>query len=280
MTLTIESEPNKTAKSVQFNPQVEVIPILDPAPLSIEREFIQIKPKEGLHPKLSPDPKNGLSQAMSTFRADPEPKILPSPTLKTGINLRTELKKLVRRRDFSQLSADSLVSELKSLISTYGSPDEPRGGPRSSIAPLATVASKEPLCVPRHIKEELAKGKVLDHIRKLPQGSPIIGFTAYIGSPLDGDMIIANPGVVNDWLAYIRTAVGRKVIDKGGGALTSAALSKLINITELPEGRHAFEVQYGTQTRSDCHAQSHRQFSWESENYPCLISSCKDPKHV
>jgi hypothetical protein len=131
--------------------------------------------------------------------------------------------------------------------------------------------------VPTFVKEKLVKqikGK-----RNAYNDRPVLGIVAYVGSPVNGDMIVGNPDVVDDWLTYIKVAQQQKVLDVREGVLKIADLEKLCNISILPGTRHEFTLKYEVHPELRCAEHKHDKRMWESATYPCTIISCKCITH-
>ena len=132
--------------------------------------------------------------------------------------------------------------------------------------------------IPLFVKEKLAKtSKTTKHILGLGGEEPVIGLVIYIGSPVNGDVLIANPKVVNDWLSYIRAANKSKLVKTENGLIKTAELEKLCKVTILPEGRHRFSVGYDIHPGTGCYDHDHCKYLWQSSTYPCAVVSCGCP---
>ena len=132
--------------------------------------------------------------------------------------------------------------------------------------------------IPEHIKENLARDPgVTNNISKLGKEEPIVGVVVYIGSPVNGEMLVANPGVVNDWLTYARAAKSRGLIKIENGLLAAEELQKLNNLVILPEGRHRFNISYDMHPDKSCANHCHSKYLWRSPTYPCAVMSCGCP---
>jgi len=102
-----------------------------------------------------------------------------------------------------------------------------------------------------------------------------MGFTAYVGSPVNGEMVIGNPVVVDEWLSYIRNAQREKVVNPDQGILTADELGKLLDICILSGTRHEFNLKYDTHPGLKCVEHKHDKRIWESAAYPVQLVSCE-----
>lgn len=269
----IEKEKSKNTKSVQFEPQVQI---------KIEHETELIIPDQ-----IKIEQENEL-EAM--FEKDIE--------------------------DFMAMNPNSIIQQLEKLAETFPYEDRAKfGNERKSTMELSTflppagasnmevensplLVSPSPLLgtgayntpdefgipyhfrIPDHIKEQLAeKTKTTRNILGLGREEPLIGITIYIGSPVNGDMLVCNPKIVDEWLKYIRAAQRKKLI-KGQGLVSTAELEKLFKVTVLPEGRHRFSIGYDIHPQMSCYHHGHCKFLWQSQAYPCAVVSCGCPKLI
>lgn len=189
--------------------------------------------------------------------------------------MKQSLKDFVNSTSFANLPEASVISMLKGFVQQH----EPHVSPGIYVRPedLPTYqpqVRKLPLAT-RTLLEQLSQ---LEATVPLTRNSvigqkPMIGATIYIGSPLDGEMIIANESVVSDWLTFTRNAVKENLVQADEGLITSEVLSRVVNILTIPEGRHAFNITYGTPQQ--CLNPGHTKFRWDSARYPCSVLSCK-----
>jgi len=160
--------------------------------------------------------------------------------------------------------------------------DLPQPDPENTFQVKATekaINNPYEFKVPSYIKEKLAKEpQVMKHIYSLGHEEPIIGLVAYVGSPVNGEVVVGNPKIVNDWLAYMRTAQKKRIVKCQDGLLTSGELNKLCNVTILPEGRHRFNIGYDTHPGIGCKDHDHTKYLWRSASYPCAIVTCNCPQ--
>jgi hypothetical protein len=135
--------------------------------------------------------------------------------------------------------------------------------------------------IPDYVKDKLAEtAKTTKNILGLGREEPLVGVTIYIGSPVNGDMLVCNPKIVNEWLKYIRAAQTKKLIKPQGGLVSTAELEKLCKVTILPEGRHRFSIGYDMHPEISCNNHGHCKFLWQSQTYPCAVVSCGCPKLI
>ena len=217
-------------------------------------------------PTIAPAP------AMAKVRFSiPEPS---APSVEPLHRLRLKLTNLIEGQDFKDMSIPQVLEQLQQIIKIFA----PAGIEPAPVSPKLNAAAvtynrEHPDRVHDHIKEQILK-------EQIPKGlnfksKPIIGFTAYVGSPANGEMIIANAGVVNNWLTFIRSAASKKVLNKEGGLVKASDLSLLVNLVEIPGGRHSFNLNYGEESSFGCEDPSHTHFTWRSGSYPCTVRSCR-----
>lgn len=160
---------------------------------------------------------------------------------------------------------DPIVSELDPMLSLSQTTSEAQ----------ASYSFK----VPDYIKEELALDpQVTNNISNLGKTEPVVGIIIYVGSPVDGEVIVGNPDVVNDWLTYIRAAQQKNLVQLDGGLISSTELEKLNNVVVLPGNRHKFSIGYDIHSEVSCGAHRHLRYLWRSPTYPCAIASCGCPQ--
>ena len=198
----------------------------------------------------------------------------PAPSVEPLHRLRLKLTNLVECQDFKDMSVPQVLEQLQQIIKIFA----PAGIEPAPVSPKLNAAAVtynqgHPDRVHDHIKEQILKEQI--HKGLNFKSKPIIGFTAYVGSPANGEMIIANAGVVNTWLAFIRSAASKKVLNKEGGLVKASALSLLVNLVEIPGGRHSFHLNYGEESNPGCEDPSHTHFTWRSGSYPCTVRSCR-----
>jgi len=131
--------------------------------------------------------------------------------------------------------------------------------------------------VPMYVREKLAKQSSSGKQLSKNDRKPILGFTAYVGSPVNGEMVIGNPLIVDEWLTYIRNAQRRKVVSLSEGVLKMGELNKLVNLNILPGVRHEFKLSYEVHPGLKCPEHRHDRRIWESIAYPSHIVSCECP---
>lgn len=265
-----------TPEDLDTNPGPPALVILE------AREFYSI-PSTSI--SENPDPNLGSSslvipKAQEPHLVDPTPATTkvrflepgPStPSIEPIHRLKLKLNNLVRGKDFEDMSIPQVVEQLQQLVKTFASfpPTEPKG----NVA--AIIHNRDhPMRVPNHVKKHIFEKQIPRGLKT--QIEPIVGFTAYIGSPVNGEMIIANAGVVDTWLTFIRSAASKKLLQKEGGFMKASTLSLLVNLVEIPEGRHSFNLTYGEESYVGCGDKSHTHFIWRSGSYPCSVRSCKN----
>jgi hypothetical protein len=201
------------------------------------------------------------------------PHLNVSPTA-TSI-LKQSLCDFVNSTSFVNLPEASVLAMLRGFIQQH----EPHVNPsvyirQEDLPSFQPDARKIPLAT-RTLLEQISQ---LEATVPLNRNStlgekPMIGITIYIGSPLDGEMIIANEGVVSDWLTFTRNAVKENLVQLDDGLMTSQILSRIVDVSVIPEGRHAFNIIYGAPQQ--CLKIGHAKFKWDSARYPCSVLSCK-----
>jgi len=141
--------------------------------------------------------------------------------------------------------------------------------PQNSAA--SVITSK----VPNYIREKLIKRIRPSKTNKLHKTKAQIGFVSYIGSPVNGHMVIGNPEIVDIWLDYIRKAVKNKIVTAPESTLTTSELNKLCNVVIIPGNRHEFNISYDIHIGLGCASHKHDKRLWESPSYPSKIISCE-----
>lgn len=102
-----------------------------------------------------------------------------------------------------------------------------------------------------------------------------VGFISYVGSPVNGNIVVGNPELVDFWLNYIKKAAKKEIVKSNSDALTVHELNKLCNVAVLPGNRHEFNISFDIHSELSCAAHSHDKRVWESPVYPCKITSCQ-----
>ncbi len=217
-----------------------------------------------------------LSTLKSSISSEAEPQASQSLLQNPGIHTEHGLDLTLIKKERSQLPSTSKPGLTVKQLAGLHDPRKLRTGQiYGDPAP-----SKYKFGVPQHIKEQIIKkNKRPGNVLQMGREEPIVGFVAYVGSPVNGDVVIGNPKVVDEWLAYMRSALKRKLVKIEDGAITAPELGKLCNVTILPNGRHRFSIGYDTHPKIGCEGHLHNKHLWESETYPCAILSCACPKH-
>lgn len=161
--------------------------------------------------------------------------------------------------------------------------------PRDSVAPIQfnSGLSMGPLVNMQqhnynHTLAPVAREQILQLsnsiFRRPPVMEPQIGFTAYVGSPVNGNIVIGNPTIVDNWLRYIRASQVDKVIGREG-PITTGELSQICDVFTLPDNLHHFSFLYDpppsflyTGKKPSKHKIKSK--IWQSISYPCHIISC------
>lgn len=268
---------NSQVKTVTFSPEVEIrsqgpesrSPTLEVASFLDNGAAAILEAEQWAYDLFASAKRNSNHKGgqLDSFRPTQRTATPPSHA-KT---LQASLRQLVDRPDFDELSVPYLINVLTTLI------EEHRLIP-VIIKPRVYVQERYitggHMAVTERIKLLSLAG--VTHRTAETTDAPLVGFVAYVGSPLDGEMIIANSTLVNEWLRYIRKASETKLVRKEQKMVSSCELSRLFSVVELPMGRHQFTIDYRTPAdQSTC--DEHFQFRWDSIKYPCSIMSCKQP---
>jgi len=211
-------------------------------------------------PLLKQDSK--VLTSASTFNTRMLRAVLPRsylPPIYEGVNLHPVDVEAADLTNISSIDADRVYC-------TVGSTEEL---PKSQVK----VTEVTETVAPRYIREKLLKQSHHTDRKKGPSTAPIIGFMAYVGSPVDEDILIGNPLVVDEWLTYIRAGQRRGLVDKKG-LVRVKELEKLCNVTLLSGTRHNFDIKYDVHTDQSCAEHKHDKRIWESAAYPCTVTSC------
>ena len=200
--------------------------------------------------------------------------------------LKNSLVSFALQDEFLTMDSSILISHLNQIMGDFRTAEENRlSNPFARLEGLITPSEPSPdaaivisqgssMGVPYHVRKRLAKGKFFASDPNLSKSSPPIGIAVYIGSPIDGELVVVNPTIVNDWLSYIREAVEEKALITDKGIITASTLSQLLNVIHLPESRHSFFINYDIHPGIDCTRHSHSQYRWRSSTLPCDITSC------
>jgi hypothetical protein len=187
-----------------------------------------------------------------------------------GKTLGEELTKLVTHPSYPYYNDSFVLYLVKGLIQVY----EPLIGPEVRESPEEVSPQKHTgRVVPERVKAKVAQGCLLPWSRTLHSNQAKVGVVVYVGSPLDGEMVVINGSVVNDWITFIGNAIKSGAIKADHGMLRSETLAKLIKVSFLPENRHLAVINYGNQ--QPCAASQHERFRWTSTKYSCSITSCR-----
>ena len=193
---------------------------------------------------------------------------LPYTTGPSG--LKAELTQLVQRADFSLLSASFVLTQLIGLVELHKANIRPEFHSFEELEQQGVGSGQK---VPDHIRQELAQVCGIP-VARLTKGSHApVGHLIYIGSPLDGEMIISNADVVDSWHAYIRLAYQQSHVAAENEMISLNTLPRLVNVAVMPPGRHFLEINYGYE--EICSSPTHSCFMWKSSRYPCTIKSCR-----
>ena len=200
--------------------------------------------------------------------------------------LRSSLVSFALQEAFLTMDSSILVSHLNQILGDFRTAEENRlSNPFARLEGLITPNEPSPdaatvisqgggMGVPYHVRRKLSKGKFFASDLGLNKSPPPIGIAVYIGSPIDGELVVVNPTIVSDWLSYIREAVEEKALITDKGMITASILSQLLNVIHLPESRHSFFINYDIHPGIDCTRHSHSQYRWRSSTSPCDITSC------
>ena len=235
------------------------------------------------------NPKTGTAQVqpeLDPLRPNSETTSHQAKKDSTRETLKNSLVRFTLQNEFFTMDSSILVSHLSQIVSDFKTAEENRlSNPFARLEGLITPSEPSPdaaiviapgsnLGVPYHVRKKLAKGKFFASDLNLGKSSPPIGIAVYIGSPIDGELVVVNPTIVNDWLSYIREAVEEKALITDKGIITASTLSQLLNVIHLPESRHSFFINYDIHPGIDCTRHSHSQYRWRSSTLPCDITSC------
>jgi hypothetical protein len=126
-----------------------------------------------------------------------------------------------------------------------------------------------------HAREKLIRKIRPSRTQALYKTKAQIGFVAYVGSPVNGHMVIGNPDMVDIWLNYVRKAIKNKLVKTSNSALTTKEMSKVCNVNIIPGNRHEFNIAYKIHEGLSCSSHKHDKRIWESPSYPSTIISCE-----
>jgi len=189
--------------------------------------------------------------------------------------LKQALKDLINSAGFDSLPETAVLAMLKGYAQQHEPHVSPSTYTRTEELPDYQPQARKISLATRTLLEQISQLEATVPLSKNPQtgNRPLVGLIAYIGSPLDGEMVIANESIVSDWVTFTRNAVKENLVHTEGGLLTSEMLAQIVNVRLVPEGRHSFTVTYGEPP--PCVGLGHARFKWDSARYPCSISSCR-----
>lgn len=182
--------------------------------------------------------------------------------------MRKSLGSLVSSGHFGRLTGEQLIGNLQAIINRYK-----EHVPASIDRRLVREFFYSQPSIPLKARDKLLAKSVAKRGDAHRSGNPHFGLVMYIGSPVDGEMVVANSDLVNEWHGYMREATSEKVIRKQKGLLTLDDLTQICRAFELPSGRHKLTITYGDYKEDDC--SNHYGYAWQSTEYPCTITSCK-----
>lgn len=159
-------------------------------------------------------------------------------------------------------------------MATFSATVPTNAGPSNYRDPIPADLPR-PYKHPSYVKERVVKQRNRELRREFRPRCPTIGLIAYVGSPVNGNMVIGNPEIVDDWLTYIKTAQERKVLNTREGMLKIEELNKLCEVDILPGARHEFNISYDLHPGMSCAEHKHDKRIWESAAYPSQIVSCQ-----
>lgn len=167
---------------------------------------------------------------------------------------------------FSSLAGREYDDEYENI---FDSKLELKLGPRRDLNPRPSDSA-----IPNADRERLFNRIRSQAVSRIKNSQAQVGFISYVGSPINGDIVIGNPELVNLWLVYSRKAIKKKLVQPESSFITVNDLNKLCNVTVLPGERHEFNIRYEAHPEISCARHKHDKRIWESPFYPCTISSC------
>lgn len=196
----------------------------------------------------------------------------PSHLVPQDCTIRAALHQLTQAINASQLTDKFILMQLKGIVELFSPMIFHNTIPTVELFPSVISTKKT---VDKTTKLKLAR-KTQISLPRLDLNEPHVGVILYIGSPVDGHMIVYNENTVNQWLTYTQQAAENKIIRTTDNLLSINELASLVNISCIPGRRHAFEIRYGSISACDADV-DHVKFKWESQNYPCTITTCRIP---
>lgn len=213
--------------------------------------------------------RSSSSKKLVTFNStNLERPIIKQPKIQKINPLAKEVIDFAQQLKAKDVTDQFILTHLKGLIEVYGPMVNNDLYPRGERY-LKVEAESKP--IPYHERNQLAKicgtTPAADSRKK-----PLFGFVLYIGSPADGEMILYNEILVNQWIQFSRAAIDQRLIQAEGDVLSAAAMAKLVTVLSIPGDRHSFEIKY-EQPEDGVNFQG--KSKWTSKKYPCTITSCR-----
>lgn len=192
-----------------------------------------------------------------------------------AVDIKEALVHLVTRKSFANLTTSFVLAQLELWVSQYH-----RGSASISGIEKPPVYESFNYQGPRisdETKTMLVKKAKINHFNPETSiaPSPYVGMVIYIGSPVDGEMVIANPSIIDEWLKYIRAASETQVLKKKNGLIQTTQLAQLLNVIELSDGRHKFTIDYDPTEVGNEQQRRLLSYAWKSAKYPCAVKSYK-----
>jgi len=209
------------------------------------------------------------SKKLVTFNStNLERPIIKQPKMQKINPLAKEVIDFAQQLKVKDVTDQFILTHLKGLIEVYGPMVNNDLYPRGERY-LKVEAETKP--IPYHERNQLAEicGTVP---ATASRKKPLFGFVLYIGSPADGEMVLYNELLVNQWIQFSRAAIDQRLIQAEGDVLSAAAMAKLVTVLSIPGDRHSFEIKY---EQSESGPSPQGKSKWTSKKYPCTITSCR-----
>ena len=233
----------------------------DPEQDQQELQLLPLQSAMDLGPTLRPP-------ASTSFQSWKDQLVLSNEPLGSKkSSFKSELIKVILDKEFQDRSDFDVLAHMKGILELYSPFIKPS---------LKEIPEDLQPCFHRRkvgiqTRIGLARDCQVKVFDKSTSAEPTFGAITYIGSPIDGDMVVINEPVVSEWLTYIRGAVNHGIVDSQDGLLDVATLSKLTDVYVIPAGRHTMSLDLNDKITEE----EPTRFIWTSSKYPYKLTTCK-----